>query len=51
MGRWGNETMGRRVNGMMNIMLKARRKYFKFTDFETNFINAMKNLHHYLNYW
>jgi hypothetical protein len=36
--------MGKRVNGMMSIKLKTRRKYFNFANLESIFMNNMKKL-------
>jgi len=42
MGKWEDEIMGRRVNGMMSIKLKTRGKYFKFANLGSIFMNDMK---------
>jgi hypothetical protein len=43
MGRWEDEIMGKRGNGMMSIKLKTRGKYFKFANLESIFMNDMTN--------
>ena len=44
MGKWGDEIIGRSVNGMMSIKLKMRRKYFNFANLEGIFMNDIKKL-------
>jgi hypothetical protein len=44
MGKWEDEIIGRRVNGMMSIKLKTRGKYFKFANLGSIFMNDMKKL-------
>jgi hypothetical protein len=42
MGKWEDEIIGRSVNGMMSVKLKTNRKYFKFANLESIFMNDMK---------
>jgi hypothetical protein len=44
MGKWEDEIIGRRVNGMMSIKLKTRREYFNFANLEGIFMNDIKKL-------
>jgi len=44
MGKWEEGIIGSSVSGMMSIKLKTRRKYFKFANLESVFMNDMKLL-------
>jgi len=44
MGKLEDEIIGSSVKGMMSMKLKERRKYFKFANLESIFMNDMKKL-------